>query len=299
MNGMPLTDDLHYSEQEASLKEFDPFSLKKIPTGVADLDGIVGGGFPSGSLVLLSGDVGAGMHEYAYTGLAKIAIVRENPRLRGYFLGEVCNSSVLPEKICYVTFSRSKEVILQDISNAFNPQYLYAIRDATIFKDLSRTYFRRTLVPQSWTHQESLFNSKPEGLLESLIDFLDGNAENSLVIIDSLTDLVETEAVEMKDLISTIKGLQRASKKWDGIVYLILTRGIMEKRYEQMIEDSVDGVLIFEWRNYLRSSKRQRYLCIEKFTGVLPHLAHKKIARFPIMITSNQGLVVVYLETIS
>ena len=34
-------------------------------------------------------------------------------------------------------------------------------------------------------------------------------------------------------------------------------------------------------------------------TSVLPHLKRDKIARFPTMVTSNQGLVVVYMERIS
>ena len=103
----------------------------------------------------------------------------------------------------------------------------------------------------------------------------------------------------MRDLVTTVKGLQRATKDWGGITYLLLTRGILEKRFEQMVIDSVDGCLTFEWRTYAHSSNRQRYMYIEKFTSVLPHLKRDKIARFPTMVTSNQGLVVVYMERIS
>ena len=105
--------------------------------------------------------------------------------------------------------------------------------------------------------------------------------------------------MESRDLVTTVKGLQRATKEWGGITYLLLTRGILEKRFEQMVVDSVDGCLTFEWRSYLNSSKRQRYMYVEKFTSVLPHLARDKSARFPTIVTSNQGLVVVYMERIS
>jgi len=63
--------------------------------------------------------------------------------------------------------------------------------------------------------------------------------------------------------------------------------------------DSTDGCLVFEWRTSARSSTRQRYMYLEKFTGVLPHLPRDKIARFPTMVSSNHGLVVVYMERIS
>lgn len=300
VDGMPLAKNFIYSELYQYLpREIETTSIKKIPTGIADLDTIVNGGFPSGSTVLLLGDTGAGQQEFVYTSAAKISIVRDNPELRNYFLGETCNQSVLPEKICYVTFARSKEDILLETATSLNREFFTAIKDRTMFKDFSGIYFRRTIVPQSWTHQESPFDSASRDLLESLVDFLEENASNSMVVIDSLTDLVEIEAVEMNDLIATVKGIQRASKKWDGIVYLLLTRGIMEKKYEQMVVNSVDGVLVFEWKNYANSSMRQRYMYVEKFASVLSHLSLQKIARFPTMVTSSQGLVVVYMERIS
>ena len=82
-------------------------------------------------------------------------------------------------------------------------------------------------------------------------------------------------------------------------MYLLLTRGILEHRQEQLMMDSTDGCLVFEWRSSPRSSSRQRYMYLEKFTGVLPHLPRDKIARFPTMVSANQGLVVVYMERIS
>src|SRR5439155_270373 len=65
------------------------------------------------------------------------------------------------------------------------------------------------------------------------------------------------------------------------------------------VVDRTDGCLVFEWRSSPRSSNRQRYMYLEKFTGVLPHLPRDKIARFPTMVSANNGLVVVYMERIS
>ena len=75
MGDSPLTNERVYSSEETLNVSFDPLALRKVPTGIADLDSIVGGGFPEGSLVLLLGDIGAGTQEYVYTAASKIAIV--------------------------------------------------------------------------------------------------------------------------------------------------------------------------------------------------------------------------------
>ncbi len=297
MSGMPLTPEM----VEAHLEEkVDRFPINRIPTGVSDFDTIVKGGLPAGSLVLLLGDVGAGQREYVYTSASKIAIVSENPRLRKYYLGSSAENGLLPKRICYISFTRSKEDILKEVAISFNPQFVEAMERLTTFKDFSGDYFKRTVVPDSWTHrvEDNPFGGHSGDLLEKLVTYLDDNAPDSVVIVDSLTDLVETDEVSDDDLIATMKGLQRASKNWNGIVYLLLTQGIMETKYQQMLMDAVDGVLNFQWRNYLNSSKRQRYMYVEKFLGLMPHLESERIARFPTMVTSNQGLTILYMERI-
>src|SRR5947199_76879 len=158
---------------------------------------------------------------------------------------------------------------------------------------------RHSVVPASWTEQADVFDLPATNILEELVTFLDENAHDSMVVIDSLTDLAISDLVEVKDLVTTIKGMQRAAKRWNGLVYLLLTRGILERRQEQLLMDSTDGCLVFEWRSSPRSSNRQRYMYLEKFTGVLPHLPRDTIARFPTMVSANNGLVVVYMERIS
>src|SRR5438132_93760 len=194
--GMALTRESAFLSVDSLPEPLEATRVRKVPTGIADLDSIVDGGLPSGSTILLCGDVGAGMQEYIYTAASKTALV-------------------------------------------------------------------------------------------------------PMVVIDSLTDLAISDLVEVKDLVTTIKGMQRAAKRWNGLVYLLLTRGILERRQEQLLMDSTDGCLVFEWRSSPRSSNRQRYMYLEKFTGVLPHLPRDRIARFPTMVSANNGLVVVYMERIS
>ena len=276
--------------------------MQRIPTGVADFDSIMQGGLPAGSVVLLLGDVGGGGHEFALTSAAKIGIVKEFPDTRTFMLGDAGKQGVLPEKMCYITFSRSRNDILQDVKLSFNRDFYESLKTNLLFKDFSRDYFMHTVVPTAWLDLDQsgdLFSDKKQdGLLESLVDFLDGNAPKSMVIMDSLTDLVVSETVDFQDVIALLKGIQRMAKKWGAIFYLILTDEILDRKRQQMIIDSVDGVFKFEWAKFHHTSKRQRYLYVEKFMSVLPHLDQERIARFATLITSQSGFVVINTERV-
>jgi KaiC/GvpD/RAD55 family RecA-like ATPase len=275
--------------------------VQRIPTGVADFDSIIQGGLPVGSVVLLLGDVGGGGLEFALTSAAKIGIVKEYPDTRTFMLGDAGKGGVLPEKMCYVTFSRAKEDILQDVRLSFNKDFYESLSSSLLFKDFSRDYFVHTVVPTTWldSDQSGLFSEKKEdGLMLSLVDFLEANAPKSMVIIDSLTDLVVSETTSFQDVIALLKGIQRMSKKWGSVFYLLLTDEILDRKRQQMIIDSVDGVFKFEWAKFHHTSKRQRYLYVEKFMSVLPHLDQERIARFATLITSQSGFVVINTERV-
>lgn len=273
----------------------------RVPTGVADFDSIIQGGLPLGSVVLLLGDVGGGGLEFALTSAAKIGIVKEFPDTRNFMLGDAGKGGVLPDKMCYVTFSRSQDDVLREVKMSFNRDFYESLNSSLVFKDFSKDYFMHTVVPTSWvgSDQSGLFSDKKQdGLLESLVDFLEANAPKSMVILDSLTDLVVSESVDFQDLVALLKGIQRMSKKWGSVFYLVLTDEILDRKRQQMIIDSVDGVLKFEWAKFHHTSKRQRYLYVEKFMSVLPHLDQERIARFATLITSQSGFVVINTERV-
>ncbi len=271
-----------------------------IPTGVADFDSIIKGGFPAGSVILLVGDLGAGQTEFALTSAAKLSMVKGRPQSAPFILG-AGKDSRLPDKICYITFSRSKEEVLAEVEAAFNPDFHAAFERTVEFKDFSSAYFRKTMVPRSWTGETtSLFssNSSSENVLEGLVNYLDEKAPGSMIIIDSLTDLVVSSNIEIADLVAVMRGMQRVAKRWGGIIYLVLTNNVLDEKKQRMLMDSVDGSLVFEWSRYLNSSKRQRYMYVEKFISLLPHLDKERIARFATVVTAQSGLVVIDTERI-
>lgn len=272
---------------------------RRIPTGVADFDSILGGGLPPGSVVLLLGDVGSGFVEFGYTSAAKLSMVREHPDSASFIMGDAAAAGRLPSRIHYATFFKPREEILQEIAFSFNEDFYSSMERNVSFTDFSEYYFEKSVVPPSWVGGGNGFLlKKPRGLIDSFIEFLDTHADESLVIVDSLTDLVVSESVDIADIVSMLRGMQRMAKKWKGVIYLLLTAGILDRRKEQMIIDSVDGVLVFEWSRHSNSSKRQRYIYIAKFVSLMPHLDEQRIARFATSLTSGSGLVVIDTERI-
>ncbi|MFO7793173.1 MAG: hypothetical protein R6W73_09405 [Candidatus Saliniplasma sp.] len=276
--------------------------MKKIPTGVSDLDSIIKGGLPAGSVVLLLTEIGAGGLEYLYTSSAKLLRVKKSPREVSMVLGDECKGSILPDEVYYITFSRSQQDILEEVKISFNQDYYDAIEEDLNFKDFSDSYFRRTMVPNNWTrdnHEPTLFADESDSdILEDMVQFLEENAPGNMVIIDSLTDLLTNTSIENDKLVTVIKGMRRASKKWGGVIYLLLSKGIVDRSTEYLLIDSVDGVMSFEWSKSRHTSKRQRYMFLEKFMSVLPHLKREKIARFTAEVTDFSGYNVVNYEKI-
>ncbi len=266
--------------------------LTKIPTGIDSLDPILQGGFPSGSLVLLLGEIGSGDNEFVLTSCARLL---KGPETRGEGL-------IVPGKVIYISLTRSKEDVMKEVALSF-PDY-HEILQKNIqqgrfeFKDLSEVYFARSIIPATWRSSsqndlsfESLkWGEEKKNLVDVLIGYMDKSANGNLVIIDSLTALAQRslDHMEWKDLILFLRGLQRASKKWDGLVYAILSEGIFEKGKQEEISECMDGVMVFNWEK-LGPSERKCVMYMKKFRGVMPGLDQENIANFEIQITSQKG----------
>jgi KaiC/GvpD/RAD55 family RecA-like ATPase len=273
----------------------------RVPTCVTAFDSIVMGGLPAGSLVLLLGDVGAGQREFAFTSAAKLAIAKNFPRRRERIIDPSYKGLVIPKGCQYISFSKSREEILREAAISYNRDLYEGFKLNLTFRDLSKSYFRHSLVPSNWTATEesSLFDDGGQkDILEEMVNSLDESGGRSLIIVDSLTDLFTNNSIAPDQVIYLLKGLKRISKKWDGLVYLILTKGVIPPDLERNIEDIADGVLIFEWQRSKMYSKLRRYLYVGKFIGVLPHIHDAQISRFNIDVNARSGLIVANTEKI-
>ena len=280
-------------------------SITRVPTGVPDFDYLTGG-LPSGSVVLLFGEAGAGHQEFALTSAVHLMLHYDDPKLHRFFLGNAKGPFVYPQGVVYVSTSRSREQVISELHSAFDPTYSEVLSRHLNFHDLSPAYFQDTVVPSAWASLSSpLLSSAPlsaapddGGPLRALADVVDAEGPKNLVIVDSLTDLLVRRGTDPADLVTLLKGLRRRSKEWDGVVYLLLSKGVAPAPVEQAVIDSVDGVLHFSWVASPSQSHRQRAMLIDKFMPILSRLPAEYHGRFVIRVNAASGLVTTQYERV-
>lgn len=279
--------------------------LNRIPTAIPTLDTIIKGGFPSGSLVLLIGDAGAGSTEFAYTSAALHSMLKKDPGIMRSateqlkLLLQKDENLKFPESICYISFTHTKEDLLAELGHAFTPDFPEALSGNLFFKDLSPNSLFPSRNKEEWINIKTMKSVDEEReIMKGLITTLETNAPNNLVIIDSLTSLFRACSTFMcwNDSISFLEELQRKAKKWDGLVFLLLGKGVYDRMKEEELMGVVDGVLVFEW--FEEGFSRQQAMYMKKFRGLMPHIARDFIIRFDTMVTNTDGFVVTNVKRI-
>jgi KaiC/GvpD/RAD55 family RecA-like ATPase len=278
----------------------------RIPTGVGDFD-FVAGGIPVGSVVLLTGEAGAGHQEFALTSATHLMFSYDAERLHKFYLGSVKGNFVYPAGVAYVSLSRSREQVVREVEISFEPSHHASFVRHLIFHDLSSIYFSDTVVPRAWAQTSAPLlaqladsNSVAAGTdpLDAIVRAVEQDGNGNVVIVDSLTDLLVRRNLDPESILTLVKGLRRRAKEWGGVVYLLLSRGVAPAATEQALADSVDGVFSFSWSTHPTRSSRQRTMLIEKFMPVLSHVPHEHQGRFVIRVSSLTGLVTTQYERI-
>ena len=242
-----------------------------MPTGIASLDPVLDGGIPTGSVVLLLGEPGAGSVEFVQTSIIRLLALRRGGTGEKHIL--------LPSGITYVTLTRMRENVLKEMALSFNPEIYSHLDEEIAFYDLSEIYFDASIVPPDWYGGGNIIErlqkkqrSESGDILTGLARTLDKVPENSLIVMDSLTDIAPplAEGEGWHALIALLRGLQRASKRWNTTIYLLLTSGILDRSREIEIIDSVDAAIFFGWEE-TGAQRRQRVMYFE-VPGVMPYL---------------------------
>ena len=112
-----------------------------MPTGITSLDPILEGGVPPGSVLLLLGDLGGGNYEFVYSSLVNILELMR---------AETPPGLLVPQEIHYITFTRLKEDVRQEILHSFQTDGLAGMLETVKFDDLSERYFDKSIVPDDW-----------------------------------------------------------------------------------------------------------------------------------------------------
>jgi len=259
---------------------------KRMPTGISSLDPILDGGVPPGTLILLFGDIGAGHYEFAYSSTVNsLAVMHRVPG----------DGILYPKKILYITFTRLEDDIRHEIAQSFHSGDVAGEMEEIAFEDLSDLYFDRSIVPDSWYSRSDTLTrlqkrSEHANIFMRLADIFAAAEPETLVILDSITDIATQTALPnlWSDLTGFLRGLQRLAKTKSLTIYLLLSRGIIEKSKEIEVADIADAVFLFRWEEST-SSRRQRVMYFEKFRGVMPHLEEQDLVKFAIRISTTGG----------
>lgn len=291
------------SAPRATAGALETLAPLRVPTGVPDFDHLTGG-LPAGSVVLLTGEAGSGHQEFALTSSVHLMLHYEDPVLHQFFLGSARGPFHYPNGVVYVSLSRSREQVLNEVEGSFEPGYHQVLLKHLTFHDLSPAYFADTVVPANWASvRASLLSGTgaagaPASPIQGVADALEADGGSNLVIVDSLTDLLVRKATEPEEVLALVKGLRRRAKEWNGLVYLLLSKGVAPASVEQALIDSVDGVLSFSWSSSALYSHRQRQMIIQKFMPVLARVPHEHQGRFVIRVSTVNGLVTTQYERI-
>lgn len=259
--------------------------MDRIPFGIRRLDTTIGGGAPPGSVVLLSGQAGAGAREFMYTCAIMNGLAEGDPELFDLYYGGIDEQASAPEEVHYVSFTADERQVSREMTLAMDDEIVDAGIGNVEFHDLSPEFFRLSPVPREWyaTRTKSISQlgqsqdrkSVPEALGDRLTDHAAGN----LVVIDSIADLISsTEDLPWSDIPVLLKGLSRAAYDWGGLILAHVNQETLGPEKHGQLMDSADGTLLFEWES--GGSARARTMVVKQFRGVLSRIEDEDIVRF-------------------
>ncbi|AGN02792.1 RecA-superfamily ATPase possibly involved in signal transduction [Salinarchaeum sp. Harcht-Bsk1] len=260
--------------------------MARVPFGVSRLDSMIGGGAPTGSTVLLASEVGAGGREFLYTTAAMSGLAHADEELFDLYYGDLEGTARLPDSVQYLSFTDDRNAIVEEMEYTMDAELVDAATDAISFEDLSEEYFQLSQVPSDWyagtTPDITALGDRHDrrDVLDAIGEYLTREGEGSLVVIDSVTDLISVASGEMDwtDITLLIKGLTKAAKKWGGMVVLLVTLETLEDTELGRLMEATDGTLLFEWET--GGSERARTMVVKQFRGVLSRLEEEEIIRF-------------------
>jgi archaellum biogenesis ATPase FlaH len=105
-------------------------------------------------------------------------------------------------------------------------------------------------------------------------------APGSLVLVDSLSDLVSTtgEAHDWSDIVYVLRGLEKAAHRWGGVILAHVNRETLSSVEHGQLIDACSGTFRFQWET--GGSTRARTLVVKQFRGVLSRIEAENIGRF-------------------
>lgn len=236
----------------------------RIPSGIRSIDHASDGGLPSGSYVILFGKSGSGKEAFMQTAALMNSAMKEN--MLSFDGGK---KVFLPDKIWYLVFAKTKDDVLRDIEISYSDELVEAFKNVTQFKEFMQDYYASTMAPL-WEGEESA--EEKEGadkieIIRNMVNFLDKEGKNSLIILDSLDDLIRAFPSGEEDrLLTALRSVQSRNKSnWNSLFLNRLSQGVFPDSVEESIFSLSDGV--FEFKTMSSRGRKKRNLSCRKFTG--------------------------------
>lgn len=260
--------------------------MGRLPFGIERFDSIIDGGAPSGSTVLLASEVGAGGRAFAYTAAVMNALARAAPDQFEQYYGQSAAELTLPESIRYLSFTNTEETIHGEMRFTLADEIVTnAVEEFTV-TDLANEYFHKSPVPRDWYSKRSQSldaigeRHGSRDVFDAIGETLDVVPEDSLLLIDSVTDLVAVadEELNWNDVTLLLKGLDRIMQRRGGLLLLLVNLEALQQTQFGRLMDTTDGTLMFEWE--AGGTERDRTMFVREFRGVLPQLEDENIIRF-------------------
>jgi KaiC/GvpD/RAD55 family RecA-like ATPase len=260
--------------------------MESIPFGVKRLDTILEGGAPTGSVVLLVGESGAGAREFLYTSAAMNALAHADAELFDLYYGELVGEARVPPEIHYVSLTADESYVEREMRYTMADEIAEAAIGEIRFHDLSAEYFLPSPIPREWYLGETTTltdlgsNHNRDDVLAALGEYLNRHAAENLVVIDSITDLVAAISDEMawNDIAMLMKGLAKAAHRWGGLILLLVNEETLQPTELGHLMDAAGGTFEFKWAS--GGSSRIRTMVVKEFRGVLSRLEEENIVRF-------------------
>lgn len=260
--------------------------MERLPFGVARIDGVLGGGSPPGTTLLLAGESGAGAREFAYTAAAMNALGRADADLFDLYYGALGSAASLPPEVHYLSFTADRGNVAREMGYTMADEIVEPVVDEIRFRDFSPEYFQLSKIPREWyvgeaqTVRDLGARRSHQDVLGALGDYLNEHAAGNLVVIDSISDLVGAlgDDLEWSDVTTLVRGLTKAAHNWDGLILLHVNTDTLTDTELGVLMHAAAGTFEFTWES--GGSRRARTMAVRQFRGVLSQLEEENIVRF-------------------
>ncbi|TQQ81212.1 HTR-like protein [Halonotius terrestris] len=147
-----------------------------MPFGVSRLDSLLGGGVPTGSVVVLATEPGAGGRQFLRTSAAMNALATTDNERFEFYYGDLEGDDVIaPPAVHYCSLAATADSLETILGETVADEVAASAADAIHYRDFSPTYFGSSPVPPEWYLGGS--DSTPSPLPEE--DAADSDAADS------------------------------------------------------------------------------------------------------------------------